>query len=523
MTSSDLTSPQRSPDLSRPSPSWHSRTTSALPSGSRQYQCSTSHIELLLRTDTNDSECHVNPPLTLPPLASRASRLPTLSPGPDPSPNTLPHSAISHPSYTYLSENVFRQEQLVNDSSASRPGPSSYSGQHPTSPLTPLESSPLSRSSIRHAAINQPSTRPRTSPNQVFNNISDLAAHYGIPQSLPRVPLSTPRRSEPESTVPIQNDFSSAPDFASLCSNYLTMLSQNPGDGDGATGVRKDTAPLAPPCEVMDTDAIQTIIQALNGTPELQASNDLNEYLTSPLLDSPMDDDLLTTPAVGSADLGADIYTSPLLGDFDGDSFGEFPPLFRDFDDAVHEQPKPHSNLPVSERDLDSMYKISPTTPYLDSPMPVPFDDNVYKPGPARRKTATTGTRKNIGPDDLVPVDAPTQSRKYLTPSSTSRKTVPAVWARKRSRQAAFGNEEDQLPEDVGPSLSEQEAIEAKRRQNTIAARRSRKRKLEYQKELEDSAERYKRESEIWKMRAQTYCALLHSHGISVPDLGPDP
>lgn len=301
------------------------------------------------------------------------------------------------------------------------------------------------------------------------------------------------------------------------------MLSQKPGDDEGATSVQKDTAPPPLPCEVADSDAIQTIIQALNGTPELQPSNDLNEYLTSPLMESPMDDDMLTTPAVGSADLGADIFTSPLLGDYDGDSFGEFPPLFGDFDDTLREQPKPQSNLPVTERDLDAMYKISPTTPYLDSPIPVPFEDNIHNPGAAKRKMAATGTRKNIGPDDLVPVDAPTQSRRYLTPSATSRKTVPAVWARKRSRQAAFGNEEDQLPEDVAPTLSEQEAIEAKRRQNTIAARRSRKRKLEYQRELEESAERYKRESEIWKTRAQTYCALLHSHGIPVPDLGPDP
>ncbi|KAI6044916.1 hypothetical protein EDC04DRAFT_2865765 [Pisolithus marmoratus] len=299
------------------------------------------------------------------------------------------------------------------------------------------------------------------------------------------------------------------------------MLSQKPGD-ESAVGVHQDTVPLAAACEVSDTDAIQTIIHALNGTPELQPSNDLNEYLTSPLLDSPADDDLLTTPAVGSTDLDMDIFTSPLLGDFAGDSFGEFPPLFTNFDGGVQEQPKPHSDSPVTEYDVDTMYKLSPTTPYLDSPMS-PFESNIHQPGPARRKMPVTGTRKNIKPDDLVPVDAPTQPRKYLTPSTTSRKAIPAVWARKRSREAAFGDEEDQLPEDVGPSMSEQEAIEAKRRQNTIAARRSRKRKLEYQRELEESAERYKRESETWKMRAQTYHALLQSHGIPVPHMGPDP
>lgn len=442
-----------------------------------------------------------------------------MSPGPDPSPNTLPHSAISHPSYPYYSsENDFRRARLLSDSSPSRPGPSSYNGQPSSSPLNPLESSPLSRSSARNVAINQPSIRPRTSSNQVFNNVSDLAAHYGIPQCLPRAPITTPRRTDPESNVPPENNFSYPSDFTSLCSNYLAMLSQKPDD-DGVASVRKDTAPLPPSCEVMDADAIQTIIKALNGTPELQASNDLNEYLTSPLLDSPADD-LLTTPAVGSTDLDADIFTSPLLGDFAGDSFGDFPPLFEDY--AMHEEPKPHSELLATEPDLEAMYQISPATPYLDSPMSSPFESNIHQPAPARRKTLATGTRKNVKPDDLVPVDAPTQPRKYLTPSATSRKAVPAVWSRKRSRQGAFGDEEDQLPEDVGPSMSEQEAIEAKRRQNTIAARRSRKRKLEYQRELEESVERYKTESETWKNRAQTYCALLLSHGISVPDLGPD-
>ena len=111
----------------------------------------------------------------------------------------------------------------------------------------------------------------------------------------------------------------------------------------------------------------------------------------------------------------------------------------------------------------------------------------------------------------FVPDDAPTRPHMYLTPSTTSCKAVPAAWACKRSRQAAFGQEEDRLKDDMRPMLSEQERIEAKRRQNPIAARRSSKRKLEYQKELEESVERYKWESEAWRVQAQTYLALLQS------------
>jgi len=435
---------------------------------------------------------------------------------------------------------VPRQDLLSDPSSSSHSGSSPYSGLS-TSPLGSLESFQLSSSSSRNAAINRSSIRPRTSSNKVFNNISDLAAHYGIPQFLPRAPRTT-SRTQPEHhpivpTQPVDN-LLSAPDFADLCSSYLTMLSQKPGE-EHTPGVPEDTAPVAPSVDVTDAEAIQSLMDVLKGessasqallrwwlimgfiaTPDLQASNDLNEYLTSPLLDSP-DDDLLTTPAFGSADMSAEILTSPLLDDYAGDSFGEFPPLFFD-DHAIYEQPKPEPPL-SSQTEFEGMYKISPTTPFLDSPLSSPFEHSIHSPLPPRRKPAATGTRKNIVPEALVPVDAPTQPRKYLTPSVTSRKSVPAAFARKRSRHTAFGGEEDELRDDLGPSLSEQEQIEAKRRQNTIAARRSRKRKLEYQRELEESIERYKQESEEWKRRAQTYFALLCSHQIPVPDMGPDP
>jgi hypothetical protein len=304
------------------------------------------------------------------------------------------------------------------------------------------------------------------------------------------------------------------------------MLSQKPGD-NGANEVHvRDSAPVAAAPEVSDADAIQSLMDVLKATPELQMSNDFNEYLTSPLIDSPLDDDLLTTPALGSADMRADILTSPLMGDFGGDSFGEFPSLFGEFDGAIY-QSKLQNELPAPHQpNFDAMYQISPNTPFLDSPGSSPFETSVHKPVPlpsSRRKVSVTGTRKNITPEALVPIDAPTQPRKYLTPSATSRKEVPAVFARKRARTAAFG-EEDELLEDIviTPSMTEQEQIEAKRRQNTIAARRSRKRKLEYQRELEENVEQYKRESEIWKARAMTCQALLRSHQIECPEF-PDP
>jgi hypothetical protein len=87
----------------------------------------------------------------------------------------------------------------------------------------------------------------------------------------------------------------------------------------------------------------------------------------------------------------------------------------------------------------------------------------------------------------------------------------------------AFGTEQDevdQLPVDplaIPPTPLEMDAIEAKRRQNTLAARRSRKRKLEHQQELENAIDNERREKEAWKLRALSLEALLRSHGIKIP------
>ncbi|KAI0033113.1 hypothetical protein K488DRAFT_48383 [Vararia minispora EC-137] len=137
-----------------------------------------------------------------------------------------------------------------------------------------------------------------------------------------------------------------------------------------------------------------------------------------------------------------------------------------------------------------------------------------------RRRAQPNGTRKNVTPETLVPLDAPIQPRKYLTPSQTSRKDVPATFARKRARSQAFGDEDELADDDAAalrPSATEEDAIKAKRLQNTLAARRSRKRKLEYQRELEDTIEIERQEKEQWKSHALVLEALLTDKGYQVP------
>jgi hypothetical protein len=119
-----------------------------------------------------------------------------------------------------------------------------------------------------------------------------------------------------------------------------------------------------------------------------------------------------------------------------------------------------------------------------------------------------------------VSMDAPTQPRRYASSSTTSRKDVPAFFARRRAPYPTVSDgEEDELTEEpLAANATDQEKIEWRRRQNTLAARRSRKRKMAHQNYLEETVERLNRENETWRTRAEMLKSLLSSHGIPCPD-----
>jgi FtsZ-binding cell division protein ZapB len=104
----------------------------------------------------------------------------------------------------------------------------------------------------------------------------------------------------------------------------------------------------------------------------------------------------------------------------------------------------------------------------------------------------------------------------------TSRKEVPSVFARKRARTQAFGDDEDELLEELRPDATELEQIEYKRRQNTVAARRSRKRKLEFQQKLIDNVEHLSRERDVWRERARMLQGMMEARGLPCPVFPPD-
>ncbi|KAJ7273975.1 hypothetical protein C8J57DRAFT_1178102 [Mycena rebaudengoi] len=140
---------------------------------------------------------------------------------------------------------------------------------------------------------------------------------------------------------------------------------------------------------------------------------------------------------------------------------------------------------------------------------------------PSKRRTPTssaTGTRKNLTPQSLIPLEAPTQKRNYVMPSRTSRKVVPAKAGGKRTHSAAFEAEEDEEEElgELSPTATLAETIEYKRRQNTIAARKSRKRKLEHQRALEGEVHTLRRQVEVWRERAGVLGGMLRARGVAL-------
>ena len=168
--------------------------------------------------------------------------------------------------------------------------------------------------------------------------------------------------------------------------------------------------------------------------------------------------------------------------------------------------------------DLDSLIPMSGTPTVVTVPLSATFltaplastsaspNDTSSSSSAAQKPTnRPTGHRKNLSPASLLPVDAPTQIRSYRGPSATSRKDIPAFALASSSRRAVASrkrkpeadpedvdgdddNDEEMITGKIKPRMGESE-IEAKRRQNTLAARRSRHRKLQYVRELEEKVE----------------------------------
>ena len=466
---------------------------------------------------------------------SRLSRLPKTVPSDayttslSPSPSAIPahQTTLNLPS----GQDV---HYLVNNSASSVRSPviSTIGSKSPLE--TPVSSfpPPLTQNDLKH-----PIRRPRTS-TKIFQSSSDLVAHYGIPQRLPPVP-STSSRHHPATTS--SKEHTELADFYSLSQNYIKMLSNEDPDPVATYSVSPMHPPIsvselcAPVVSLTETDPLDQLA-ALIGMSKVSAIPIFLTHRCTATVASPefrQYSDFMTSPM---PDLAQDSFTSPEETPYEGfldtplidinDEFGTpMLPLFPDFEEPSAEESaqKPQYPPPL----VDALYTISPTSPSLDTfesfAQPDPTPEPTSDPAPTlRRVSKATGIRKGITVDALLDDTAPTQPRKYITPSATSKKDVPATFARKRSRSVAFGDEEDELGDDLPLNDAEKHQIEKKRLKNTLAARKSRRRKLEQYQNMEKSRNEERQLKEIWKERAQILLQTLRKQGVNYPDFPED-
>ncbi|KAH8831670.1 hypothetical protein DL96DRAFT_1459838 [Flagelloscypha sp. PMI_526] len=307
--------------------------------------------------------------------------------------------------------------------------------------------------------------------------------------TLPLTPPLTP--VVPSSVSPDLRDFSSpaafgAPGFGSLDPNFLTSPLFD--DYDPTSPLFGDYTPN------MDYQS----------TPLF---GDTSDFFTSPLLvDNP-----------NATDNGMNFNDIPLFSSDGRPNLQALPPatpaLVNDSSPLMADISSPQLATPHSAvGSFDPAHVASAPSLFEDFAASVASSSSrATKPLPAPQRRAPTGTRRNITPASLIPDDAPTQTRKYTSPSTTSRKELPVTFARKRAAISMV--DEDEVLPDLPPNATEREQIEWKRRQNTIAARKSRKRKLEHQQYLETELDRLKRDRDVWKVRAITLRGVLRGKG----------
>ncbi|CAO1635898.1 unnamed protein product [Parajaminaea phylloscopi] len=114
--------------------------------------------------------------------------------------------------------------------------------------------------------------------------------------------------------------------------------------------------------------------------------------------------------------------------------------------------------------------------------------------GASAKTRCRRGTKRRLGIDDLLPLDAPIQSRNYLGPSATSRKDF---------FEDSNDRDNGPTPEELVAIAAETDPLKAKRLSNTLAARRSRHRKAQERAELEGTIDELRAELAAYKKRLQ--------------------
>lgn len=306
--------------------------------------------------------------------------------------------------------------------------------------------------------------------------------------------------------------------YLSLRNSYFNMINNKNDEQSSFAAVDPAAPALVPVPGSTAAAASSASANALHESPFMVDQNDMNNFREllelcgmtpdgTPALGtfdgSPMQDTPLFTPGMdmlGSTPFLDGWETSPAFED--ADSFDAFPSLFESFAKSDNTNTNDNNTATIDNPALLTM----PQTPSLPSTLLGSPSESAVG-----RKGGPTGFRKGTNPTNMVPMDAPTQTRQYLSDSKTSRKPVPAAFQNKaRKRQHEELLDDDDVPEDI------QDAISAKRRLNTLAARRSRARKAQTALEneerisgLENTVEQLRQELVRVTAERDTYRAQL--------------
>jgi len=185
--------------------------------------------------------------------------------------------------------------------------------------------------------------------------------------------------------------------------------------------------------------------------------------------------------------------------------------------DLIYSLPSPFDISPASaSTDLDSMFPRTSSLPHSRSTSSDQTLEFVQRVHPSLDIYKSNHTA-SAGPLQRSEQSTP---RLSLTPPSASR-TQRLPTSRRFSRSHPYSeDEEDPLDRPLPENATEQEKLDWRRRQNTLAARKSRKRKQDQMQQLQDDVQRLSKEKDVWKERALMMKQLLISHGLPSPNFG---
>ncbi|PWN31657.1 uncharacterized protein FA14DRAFT_182448 [Meira miltonrushii] len=230
----------------------------------------------------------------------------------------------------------------------------------------------------------------------------------------------------------------------------------------------------------LDSCDTSPLLTDINEAPELAGMPLFGDQVQFPLFSTPLQEDAAYTSNGDVQQQNASNKRSPQMAFSRVKDTNEHSALLllRAFNSTAvaNAEKSPLSAVAAAEKHQSNGF-ASPAA--ILSPLP----PTIATPSTPSLEAPLRGTKRRLDSTDLLPIDAPIQSRTYKTPSATSRKDLVDA-------------------EPSTPDLSNtSDPTAAKRLSNTLAARRSRHRKAEELKQLHDTIEDLTSQMEMWKRR----------------------